>query len=73
MRVHDGYMNPRNDDDFYEDDEPVADVIRAFEQAEKHLTAPPRGINETLEIPDDLRPLELLLSELPTHSAQVRG
>lgn len=28
-----------NDDDFYEDDEPVEDVLAAFERGEKGLTA----------------------------------
>ncbi|NEC92185.1 hypothetical protein [Streptomyces sp. SID12501] len=30
-----------SDDDFYEDDEPVTDVIRRFEEGEKHVTTPP--------------------------------
>lgn len=30
------------DDDFYEDDEPVGDVLAAFEAGEKVVTEPPR-------------------------------
>lgn len=30
-------------DDFYKEDEPLEDVIAAFERGEKVLTAPPRG------------------------------
>ena len=32
-----------SDDDFYEDDEPVEDVIAAFEAGEKRKTRPPEG------------------------------
>ena len=37
--MHDGYMAA--DDDFYEDDEPLADVLRAFQEGEKYVTEPP--------------------------------
>lgn len=30
-------------DDFYEEDEPVADVVRAFEEGERGVTAPPES------------------------------
>jgi hypothetical protein len=29
------------DDDFYEDDEPLEDVLRAFREGEKYVTEPP--------------------------------
>ncbi len=33
-----------NDDDFYEDDEPVEDVVDAFESGEPGITAPPSAV-----------------------------
>jgi len=33
-------------DDFYEEDEPVEDVLAAFERGEKHLTGPPKESHE---------------------------
>jgi hypothetical protein len=37
--MHDDYMAA--DDDFYEDDEPLEDVLRAFRDGEKYVTEPP--------------------------------
>lgn len=41
---------PEDDSDFYEDDEPVENVIEAFHQGQQSLTAPPNGIRA--DIPD---------------------
>lgn len=38
------------DDGFYEDDEPVADVMAAFEAGEKFVTRAPRGGTRTLPL-----------------------
>jgi hypothetical protein len=35
------HMTPEEADDFYEDDEPVEDIIAAFEAGEKFVTTPP--------------------------------
>jgi hypothetical protein len=38
-------------DDFYEEDEPVEQVVQAFEQGDKQLTAgPSRGVTQTLDM-----------------------
>jgi hypothetical protein len=37
--VHDGFVTAA--DDFYEDDEPLEDVVRAFQEGEKYVTEPP--------------------------------
>jgi hypothetical protein len=50
-------MTSMDSDDFYEDDEPLEEIVAAFERGEKGLTAPPpRGFNETLTVPG-LRPI----------------
>lgn len=38
--MHHGYMAAAGDD-FYEDDEPLEDVLRAFQDGEKFVTAQP--------------------------------
>jgi len=60
--MHDGLMG--HHEDFYVPDEPVEDVIAAFEAGEKHLTAPPRGRTETLRIPG--LPLVRVLRDITT-------
>jgi|GEM_PF-4862528 len=35
-------------EDFYEDDEPLDDVLAAFDRGAKGVTAPPSGQNKTL-------------------------
>lgn len=38
--------------DFYEDDEPVEDIVAAFERGEKRITQRPnRGFNEHISMP----------------------
>lgn len=37
--------------DFYEDDEPVEDVIAIFDRGEKVRTVRPRGRTERLDVP----------------------
>jgi hypothetical protein len=44
-------MSRPDDDDFYMEDEPVADVVAAFERGAQHLTASPRGQTQTLALP----------------------
>jgi hypothetical protein len=37
--------------DFYEDDEPIEDILAAWERSPKGLTAPPRrGVNVVLQV-----------------------
>ena len=80
---HDGSMaipGTDPDDDFYQEDQPLADVLAAWDRSAdgEHLTAPPLGVTlrlhieeprpgltATLPIPDDLRSLEPL-TEVPT-------
>jgi hypothetical protein len=50
-------MRSMDSDDFYEDDEPVEEIMAAFERGEKGVTAPPsHGVNETIIVPG-LRPI----------------
>jgi hypothetical protein len=45
-------MADMDPDSFYEDDEPVEEILAAFERGEKGVTKrPPRGYNETLRVP----------------------
>ncbi|MEV7970698.1 hypothetical protein AB0O34_32620 [Sphaerisporangium sp. NPDC088356] len=44
-------MATMNADDFYEDDEPIEQVLAAFERGDKRLTRRPnRGFNEHLSL-----------------------
>ena len=41
-------LGMERDEEFYMDDEPVEDVLRAFERGDKFLTAPPSRRARTL-------------------------
>ncbi|MDP9443278.1 MAG: hypothetical protein M3P83_02575 [Actinomycetota bacterium] len=64
-------MGSNQHDDFYEDDEPIEDIVDAFRRGEKGVTAPPAaGYNIPLSVPGLTTPSWDGVSESKTWTAR---